>query len=110
MPYRVQLHRRTAKGCLENALPDRSNVPCLVHDVVAIGPALTPARAVILCRCSGPPSSPFLMCYGLPFASPNGRYNLSKLSVWWLRLGIAIEPIKPGTPTQNGRHERCISP
>ena len=43
---------------------------------------------------------------GLPFASPNGLYNLSKLSVWWLRLGIAIERIKPGTPTQNGRHER----
>ena len=43
---------------------------------------------------------------GLPFASPNGLYNLSKLSVWWLRLGIAIERIKPGNPTQNGRHER----
>jgi len=43
---------------------------------------------------------------GLPFASPNGLYNLSKLSVWWLRLGIAIERIKPGKPTQNGRHER----
>ena len=33
---------------------------------------------------------------GLPFASPNGLYNLSRLSVWWLRLGIAIERIKPG--------------
>lgn len=43
---------------------------------------------------------------GLPFASPNGLFNLSKLSVWWLRLGIAIERIKPGQPTQNGRHER----
>ncbi|MBF0186179.1 MAG: transposase [Magnetococcales bacterium] len=43
---------------------------------------------------------------GLPFASPNGLYNLSKLSVWWLRLGIAIERIKPGYPQQNGRHER----
>ena len=43
---------------------------------------------------------------GLPFASPNGLYNLSKLSVWWLRLGIAIERIKPGHPQQNGRHER----
>ena len=35
---------------------------------------------------------------GLPFASPNGLSNLSnlsKLSVWWLRLGIAIERIKP---------------
>ncbi len=43
---------------------------------------------------------------GVPFASPNGLYNLSKLSVWWLRLGIAIERIKPGRPQQNGRHER----
>lgn len=43
---------------------------------------------------------------GLPFASPNGLYNLSKLSVWWLRLGIAIERIEPGKPQQNGRHER----
>ena len=43
---------------------------------------------------------------GLPFASPNGLYNLSKLSVWWLRLGINIERIKPGHPQQNGRHER----
>ncbi|WP_337269324.1 IS481 family transposase [Oryzifoliimicrobium ureilyticus] len=43
---------------------------------------------------------------GVPFASPNGLYNLSKLSVWWLRLGVAIERIKPGHPQQNGRHER----
>ncbi|MGZ8354595.1 MAG: integrase core domain-containing protein [Allosphingosinicella sp.] len=43
---------------------------------------------------------------GVPFASPNGLYNLSKLSVWWLRLGIEIERIKPGRPQQNGRHER----
>jgi transposase InsO family protein len=43
---------------------------------------------------------------GVPFASPNGLYNLSRLSVWWLRLGIAIERIKPGRPQQNGRHER----
>ncbi len=43
---------------------------------------------------------------GLPFASPNGLYNLSKLSVWWLRLGINIERIRPGCPQQNGRHER----
>jgi transposase InsO family protein len=43
---------------------------------------------------------------GVPFASPNGLYNLSKLAVWWLRLGIQIERIKPGHPQQNGRHER----
>jgi putative transposase len=33
-------------------------------------------------------------------------FNLSKLAVWWLRLGIAIERIKPGHPQQNGRHGR----
>jgi transposase InsO family protein len=43
---------------------------------------------------------------GVPFASPNGLYGLSRLAVWWLRLGIAIERIKPGHPQQNGRHER----
>lgn len=43
---------------------------------------------------------------GLPFASPNALYGLSRLSVWWLRLGIQIERIKPGHPEQNGRHER----
>lgn len=43
---------------------------------------------------------------GVPFASPNGLFNLSRLSVWWLRLGISIERIRPGHPQQNGRHER----
>ena len=42
----------------------------------------------------------------MPFASPNALFNLSRLAVWWLRLGIAIERIKPGHPQQNGRHER----
>jgi transposase InsO family protein len=43
---------------------------------------------------------------GVPFASLNALFNLSKLSVWWLRLGIQIERIRPGCPQQNGRHER----
>jgi len=42
---------------------------------------------------------------GAPFASraPGG---LSRLSMWWLRLGIRHERIQPGCPQQNGRHER----
>jgi transposase InsO family protein len=43
---------------------------------------------------------------GIPFACPNALFGLSRLSVWWLRLGIGIERIKPGNPQQNGRHER----
>ena len=42
---------------------------------------------------------------GPPFASkaPGG---LTRLSMWWLRLGIQHERIAPGCPQQNGRHER----
>ena len=43
---------------------------------------------------------------GVSFASAHALFNLSKLAVWWLRLGIGIERIKPGHPQQNGRHER----
>jgi putative transposase len=43
---------------------------------------------------------------GVPFASPQAIFGLSRLAVWWLRLGIEIERIKPGHPQQNGRHER----
>ena len=43
---------------------------------------------------------------GVPFASPNAFFGLSRLSIWWRRLGMNIERIKPGNSQQNGRHER----
>jgi putative transposase len=42
---------------------------------------------------------------GAPFASL-GAGGLSRLSVWWVKLGIKPERIEPGKPQQNGRHER----
>ena len=42
---------------------------------------------------------------GSPFAS-RGAGGLSRLSVWWMRLGIAVEFIAPGHPEQNAIHER----
>ena len=42
---------------------------------------------------------------GQPFAT-QAIARLSKLSVWWIRLGITPELIEPGKPQQNGRHER----
>jgi putative transposase len=42
---------------------------------------------------------------GTPFAS-SGVGRLSKLAVWWITLGIRVERIAPGEPTQNSRHER----
>lgn len=42
---------------------------------------------------------------GVPFASIAAG-GLSRLSMWWVRLGILPERIEPGKPQQNGRHER----
>ena len=42
---------------------------------------------------------------GVPFAT-TGPGGLSRLAIWWIRLGIYPERIKPGKPQQNGRHER----
>ena len=42
---------------------------------------------------------------GVPFASV-GLAGLTKLSVYWLRLGIVLERIRKGHPEDNGRHER----
>jgi putative transposase len=56
--------------------------------------------------------------YGVPAAirTDNGppfstlaAGGLSRLSVWWIRLGIRPERILPGRPDQNGRHERMHS-
>ena len=41
---------------------------------------------------------------GVPFASP-GLGRLSRLSVWWMRLGVVPERIALGRPDQNGAHE-----
>lgn len=42
---------------------------------------------------------------GPPFAS-QALHGLTRLSVWWMRLGIVHERIQPGHPEQNGQHER----
>lgn len=43
---------------------------------------------------------------GSPFASTNAIFGLTKLSAWFIKLGIKVERIEPGKPQQNGRHER----
>jgi putative transposase len=42
---------------------------------------------------------------GGPFAA-SGLTRLSRLAVWWIRLGILPERIAPGHPEQNGSHEQ----
>jgi len=42
---------------------------------------------------------------GTPFAS-TALGRLSRLSVWWINQGIAVEFIRPASPQENGSHER----
>jgi putative transposase len=46
--------------------------------------------------------------HGVPFAAPRALYRLSKLAVWWLRLGIHLERIAPGHPQQTAGTSGCI--
>lgn len=43
---------------------------------------------------------------GAPFASSSALLGLSRLSAWWLALGIDLERSRPGCPQDNGAHER----
>jgi transposase InsO family protein len=43
---------------------------------------------------------------GPPFASSTGVLGLSRLSAWWVVLGIDLERGRPGCPQDNGAHER----
>jgi transposase InsO family protein len=43
---------------------------------------------------------------GAPFASTRARAGLTKLSAWWLSLGIKVIRSRPGHPQDNGAHER----
>lgn len=42
---------------------------------------------------------------GAPFGS-TGVLGLTRLSAWWVKLGIEVEFIEPGRPEQNGAHEQ----
>jgi putative transposase len=43
---------------------------------------------------------------GTPFASRSAVLGLSRLSAWWVALGINLERSRPGKPQDNGAHER----
>lgn len=43
---------------------------------------------------------------GSPFAHAKGVHGLSRLSAWWVALGIDLERGRPGHPQDNGGHER----
>lgn len=80
------------------------------------------SRYVLCCRITAPTArgvrpwfTQVFQEYGLPRAlrtdngppfATTGAARLSRLAVWWLKLGIQLDRIAPGHPEQNGRHER----
>ena len=43
---------------------------------------------------------------GVPFASTHGLLGLTRLSAWWVALGIQLDRSRPAHPQDNGAHER----
>jgi transposase InsO family protein len=69
-------------------------------------PTLTKTRAefVRIFRSYGLPES--IRCdNGTPFGA-GGPTGLTRLSAWWVKLGIQVEFITPGRPCENGAHEQ----
>ena len=97
---------RTADGtrCDPLTITDAHSRYVLVCQIVAPrhGPVETAVQAAF--RRYGLPKA-IRSDNGPPFAA-NGPGGLTRLSLGWLKAGIALERIDPGKPQQNGRHER----
>ena len=70
-------------------------------------PSLESVREVFvaLFRRHGLPS--YIQCdNGTPFINVQSRAGLTRLSAWWVSLGITVLRSRPGCPQDNGAHER----
>jgi transposase InsO family protein len=78
-----------------------------ISPVAACSEALVRRRMRPLFQCYGLPRA-IRVDNGAPFGSPTtgAALGLTRLSVWWLRLGIAVEFTRPGCPQDNGAHEQ----
>jgi putative transposase len=70
-------------------------------------PSLEPTKAVFteLFRRYGVPRS-IQVDNGTPFINVQARGGLTRLSAWWISLGITVLRSRPGCPQDNGGHER----
>lgn len=78
-----------------------------VLDVVVCRPTTAQVRAVFerLFRKHGVPNA--IQCdNGSPFVAVRARGGISRLSAWWLSLGVRLVRSRPGCPQDNGGHER----
>lgn len=78
-----------------------------VLDIVICRPTFADVQKVFerLFRKYGVPSA--IQCdNGTPFVSVRARGGISRLSAWWMSLGIRLVRSRPGCPQDNGGHER----
>lgn len=103
--YKGQFKMRDGQWCYPLTVMDHAS-RFLLGCKGLTGTSFTPAKKVFE-RLFGEYGMPqrIRTDNGVPFAS-TGIGNLSRLSIWWIRLGIVPERIEPGQPQQNGRHER----
>lgn len=103
--YKGQFKLRTGIWCYPLTVMDHKSRYLLACDALK-GPRLKETKAAFtkLFKEYGLPER-IRSDNGVPFAS-TACGGLSRLSIWWIKLGIRPERIKPGKPQQNGQHER----
>ncbi len=99
-------HTRTGGRC--EPLTVRDEFSRYVLELRAMADARTESVRVCFERLFGAHGLPAAIRSdnGAPFASEHGVLGLSRLSAWWVALGIDLERGRPGCPQDNGGHER----
>jgi putative transposase len=103
--FKGQFHTRDTKVCYPLTISDNYS-RYLLKCVGLPGPRYQETRAVFASAFQeyGIPYA-IRVDNGIPFAGASVG-GLSRLTIWWIQLGIVPERIEKGCPEQNGRHER----
>lgn len=103
--YKGQFHTRDGNACYPLTISDNYSRYLLKCDGLP-GPRYNETKVVFEAAFEeyGLPDA-IRIDNGTPFAGKSAG-GLSRLSVWWIQLGITPERIDKGCPQQNGRHER----
>jgi transposase InsO family protein len=103
--YKGQFYTRDRNVCYPLTITDNYSRYLIACDGLE-GPRYVETRACFerIFRQYGLPQA-IRTDNGVPFAGTNIG-GLTRLSIWWIQLGIIPERIKAGEPQQNGRHER----
>lgn len=103
--YKGQYQRAGGRWCYPLTVTDNASRYLLgCHGVSATDSVQAKPLMEGLFREYGLPEG-MLSDNGSPFASRSAG-GLTRLSKWWVELGIRVHRTQPGTPTQNARHER----